>query len=903
MTDQPSQQALEIFLHAIELSDPERSKYVKEACTGSQQLLDEVNELLASEQASGDFFNALEGDISNTQLNEIEEHCFRDFQVGPYQIKNIIKQGGMGSIFLARRADGEFEREVIIKMMPIDLNFDQNKEMFAHEKEILASLIHPNIVQLYDSGITQSGQSYFVMELVNGTDIVTYCNQHQLTVPERLQLFKQVLNAIQYAHQRLVIHGDIKPSNIMVNTEGTVKLLDFGIARMMHQHHEKIKGFSIDYKTPEHDKDEKIITSSDIHQLGQLLLALLVQLPPNQIKTQPLQWPVLSDQWTSLSNNHQKLEQLTRNTSTRARQLKRIFNSDIEHILSMALQPEPTERYQTTQAFTDDLIKYENGYCVEARQPSLTYRMITYTRRHKILLFFAASIAVMLGVFAYLTDQHNRALSAERDKAVTVKELLVEVFNVASPNKRPGQELTATEVLNVGLQEVRKTFTSPTEVEADLLEEIAHTYQNLGDFTTAQQVLEDAHSIRMSIENQEPAKIAKVLMMLGENQRLMAKHKEAESWLRQSLDLYQANATDNQEGVASVMSKLGRIKMLQGAFAEAEELGIQATQLHRQLYGKNHILYAQSLNDLSAVYFRQGKYAQVEKILLDTKKIRESLWGDKPSPILDSDYATNINNLGLANYLQGNLERGEQFFLQAIDLRDRIFTSAHPEQAQSLTNLGLLLNDAGRPDEALPYLQQALEVRQLTLEPGHMRIIDARNNLAMVFHENAEFSEAINIYQDISDSISATGGNTSVQTASIYTNMANTLLELNRFQQAHDLFQKSLEIRQQTLPEGHLYLSYSYLGLGRAKVALGDLNSGSTLIQQALDIRQQKLPDSHWLLAETNYAKAMVLFIQNQPDQALTQQACKTLEKKKGKASFQTKKCHKLLNDIKRKTQ
>ena len=899
MTDQPSQQALEIFLQAIELDDSKRFEYIKESCAGSQGLIDEVKQLLETEQASGDFFKALEGAISNSQLNEIEEHCFRDFHVGPYQIKNVIKQGGMGSIFLAQRADGEFEREVIIKMMPIDLNFDKNKEMFAHEKEILASLIHPNIVQLYDSGITQSGQSYFVMELVNGTHIVDYCNERKLSCEERIELFLQVLKAIQFAHQHLVIHGDIKPSNIMVNEDGEVKLLDFGIARMMHQHHAEIKGYSIDYKTPEHEQGKKVITSTDIHQLGQLLFELLTQTPPNMVNKSGFQWPSLSQFLHQASAQKSKLiNRISDKTQTSNRRLKKLFKSDFQTVVAKALEPIPTDRYQTAQSFTDDLLNYQQGYCVNARQSSVAYRFNTYIKRHKLLVFFTVVMALLLGAFAFMTKLHNQALSIERDKAVTVKDLLVDVFNVADPAMVPGKELSATEVLDIGLERVRESFATPTEVEADLLEEIAQTYQNLGNYTTAQKVLEDAHKIRTGLSNQNPTAVAKGMLLLGENERLMAHHEQAENWLNKALEMFQTNSNANQSHIASTKSKLGRVKMLQGHFDEAERLGTEATQLHQQLYGKYHISTAQSMNDLTAVYFRQGKYAQVEEILLDTKQIREHLWGDQPIPILDKDYATNINNLGLANYLLGNLERGEQYFLQAIELRNQIFTSAHPEQAQSLTNLGLLLNDAGRPNEALPYLQQALEIRQLTLEPGHMRINDAWNNLAMVYHENAEFSKAITIYQDISDPIIAARGVDHPQTASVYTNMANTLLELNEFQQAHDMLQKSLEIRQKTLPADHLYLSYSYLGLGRTKVALGELDTGRQLIQQALDIRQQKLPPDHWLLGETNYALSMVKFIQNQPDEPLTRQACDTLHNKKGSANFLTKKCMILLQKI-----
>lgn len=896
MNQPPNSQTHDLFLQALELSPDEQSTFIDQIHQSDPELAHEVRDLLATAQASEDYFTGLEDSISVAQLNEIEDHCFRDFQVGQYQIQNIIKQGGMGSIFLARRADGEFKREVIIKMMPIDLHLDHNRALFAHEKEILASLVHPNIVQLYDSGVTASGQSYFVMELVNGQHLVTYAQQQRLTIDARLALFQDVLKAIQYAHQHLVIHGDIKPSNILVSETGQVKLLDFGIARIMHQHKDEIKGYSIDYQTPEHELKQKIITSTDIHQLGQLLFELLTLSAPNQVSKNDHQWPMLTDHWRSLTATQQQA--VAKQCQATVGALQRRFNTDLQWVVAKALKPLPADRYQTAAAMADDLQKYAAGYCVTARQASIPYRLGSYAKRHKWLMLFTFTVTAMLAVLTFMTNRHNQALSAERDKAVTVKDLLVDVFQVADPNRLPGQELTASEVLDIGLERIRSTFTEPSAVEADLLEEIAQTYQNLGNYRQAQSVLEDAHQIRSQLPDYDAIAVAKGMLLLGENERLLAHFEQAEEWLLQAQAIFQQHADDFGAELAATQSKLSRVKMLQGDLAAAEQLGLQATQLHRIIHGAGHIRYAESLNDLTAVYFRQGKYDQVKSLLSQTKTIRENAWGDRPGPILDNDYATNINNLGLANYLQGDLTLGEQYFRQAIDLRQRIFTAPHPDQAQSLTNLGLLLNDAGRPDEALPYLQQALEVRQLTLEPGHLRINDAWNNLAMVHHENSEFAAALAIYQNIKQSVIAARGIDHPQTASVFTNMANTLLELNEFQQAHDYLEQSLQIRQKLLPEGHLYLSYSYLGLGRAKVALGALAEGRELIKQALIIRQAKLPAGHWLLGEVMYAQAMVQFIEQQADPTLAQQACDILQEKKGLTNFLTQKCLTLLQKI-----
>ncbi len=893
------QQAQQIFLQALELEATDKEQYINQACHGQPELLAAVKALIQAEQQSQQFFQQLAGSFQQTHLNEIEDHCFRDFQVGQYQILHILKQGGMGSIFLARRANGEFERGVVIKMMPIGMNFNQNQVRFAHEKEILASLIHPNIVQLYDSGITNNGQPYFVMELFNGQDIVSHCNDRQLNIPQRIALFHQILKAVQYAHQHLVIHGDIKPSNILVNENSEIKLLDFGIARLMHQDRQSPSAYSIDYQTPEHANNQNITTTTDIHQLGQLLFELLGGSSPRNVKQADFAFPLLKDHLVnSVTHNRDAVSRHAANTSSQPKQLFNQLGSDLQLIVAKALKPKISDRYQTVQAFEDDLKKYASHHCITARPHTVGYRFQSYVRRHKLVFSFLSVLILMLLGLITITSMHNHRLSVERDKALTIKSLLVDVFNVADPSIAPGKELTATEVLDIGLSRVRARFPTPTATEADLLEEIATTYQNLGQYNKAQNILDDAHSIRSGLADYDAIAVAKGMMLLGENQRLLSNHDEAESWLNQALTVFKQSPDKHLAEIASVKNKLSRVKVLKGELDAAEKIALEAIAVQRKLYGENHLLYAQGLNDLSSVYFRQGKYQQVETILLETKKIREKLWLEKPLPILDKDYATNINNIGLAYYLQGKLTEGEVYFRQANELRNQIFSKPHPEQAQSLTNLGLLLNDAGKPDQALPYLQKALEIRSVTLDKDHMRVIDAWNNLAMVYHENAQFSQADEIYQRISARIVESRGIDHPQTASVYTNMANTLLALNQFEAAHDYLQASLNSRLKTLPEDHLYLSYSHIGLGRAKIALGQIKTGQEHISQGLQIRQQKLPADHWLLGEALYAHAMAQFVQGNDARETAQRACQILNDKKGENNFLTQKCFTLLTKI-----
>lgn len=893
MNDVDLNRAYAIFLKAAELEGDAVEKWVNEACGEDNKLQQKVQDLIVASKASSEFLDGMMDDTHAFQLNEIEDHCYRDRQFGPYQVISILKQGGMGSVFLARRADGEFSRRVIIKMIQMGMNFSQNQALFTHEKKILASLNHPNIVQLYDSGETEEGQSWFAMEWVNGTDISSYCATHKLNLSQRLNLFMDILAAVQFAHQHLVIHGDIKPGNILVNEDGQVKLLDFGIARLLRSDQAGLPAHSVSYLTPEQSgNNSNITTATDIHQLGQLLFELTTFLKPAAARNENFQFPGLP-QVLQIHRKHGSLNHLSESTETSLSAIRRIYHGDLQHIVAKALHPDPQMRYPTVQALADDLLASSQHQLITARPLTLWYRAQKYLRRHLLGVAIGGMLILMSMGYALINAKHSKTLATERDKAIAVKNLLIEVFTAADPSVAPGRELTATEVLDRGLVKVMEQHHAPSPEIADLLQSMAITYQNLGQYSKAQSVLLEALEMRRLVQAHEPLVLAEAMTLMGENQRLMSDHTAAENWFNQSLELLEVSP--NPVARALILSKLSRVKMLQGELQEAEQLGLEATTQIRTSYGTEHIQYAETLNDLSSVYFRLGKYQEVEKILLETKSIRESLHEPQRGPLLDHDYATNINNLGLAAYLQGHLEKGEAYFRQAIELRNQIYNEPHPEQAQSLTNLGLLLNDAGQPQQAMPFLQQALDIRVNTLESGHMLIHDAYNNLAMSHHESGQFQQAIDAYLMVLPAVEELRGHSHPQTVAIYTNLANSLLELGRWSEAREYFQKSLDARLTTLPEGHLYLSYSYVGLGQALAAAGETEQAMERLNKGLAIRVNALPKDHWLVGEAQLA---LMTLQAQTGKLATNAinpVCEVLQSRKGEQHHLTHRCFQLL--------
>jgi len=280
----------EVLDHAISLPAGKRNEYLDKTCAGDPALRTEVDSLLRShEQAGDEFLNSPVVDLKSFAAEAEGKPSFIDRKIGVYKIIAQIGHGGMGEVYRAIRVDGQYDKEVAIKLVRVGLDTPYMVERFRHERQILASLDHPNIARLYDGGTTEDGLPYLVMELIEGTPIDQYCDEHDLSVTDRLQLFTQVCAAVQYAHQHLVIHRDIKPNNILVTEDRVPKLLDFGIAKIVDPsggaETTLVRPMTPEYASPEQIRGEPITTATDVYSLGVVLYRLLTGKSPYPANT------------------------------------------------------------------------------------------------------------------------------------------------------------------------------------------------------------------------------------------------------------------------------------------------------------------------------------------------------------------------------------------------------------------------------------------------------------------------------------------------------------------------------------------------------------------------------------------------------------------------------------------
>ncbi len=404
-----------IVADALEVPPDERSAFLLGACEGDATLRAGAESILAQ---SGDRVESFADDLTST-LSAAAHGSHRGARLGSYEIIREIGRGGMGAVYLARRADAAFEKEVAIKLLKRGTDTDEVLRRFQSERQILARLEHPNIARLLDAGTTDDGLPYFVMEYIVGAWVTDYCAAQNLSIPARLDLFLKICGAVQFAHQNLVVHRDLKPANILITAEGEPKLLDFGIAKLLasddsglHPTIEDRQRLTPGYASPEQVRGEAITTASDVYSLGALLFHLLTGQSAHPFAT-------TTPTPTELARVIIESEPPRASKVASGPELRRELTGDLDTILATALQKQPERRYSGVPALADDLQRYLDGRPIKARPATFGYRASKFVRRNRIAVASATVvlIAALAGLAAYVAQVRRGAFHAQQEAA------------------------------------------------------------------------------------------------------------------------------------------------------------------------------------------------------------------------------------------------------------------------------------------------------------------------------------------------------------------------------------------------------------------------------------------------------------------------------------------------------
>jgi len=461
-----------LFEAALDRSPDERAQFIADACGDDDQLRTAVESLVADSAASNHYWrdavDPLMARARTKLVSELEgqEGLDDPERVGPYRLLERIGRGGMGTVYLAERADGEFEHRVAVKLLRRGLDTDDVVRRFRAERQILASLDHANIARLLDGGSTGDGRPFVVMEHADGTPITEYCDNRRLSIPERLALFEVVLRAVRHAHSHLVIHRDLKPSNILVTERGDVKLLDFGIAKLLDDSEggaseltrTGVHLMTPGYASPEQLTGAPVTIASDVFQLGLLLYELLTgvrpfgdsETAPQEFERRTLDTPVERpsrriarlERGKSAASESPDPAELAERRGTVPGRLRRLLSGDLDDITEMALRKEADQRYASIGQFLDDLARYRNGDPVVASAGALRYRTSKFVGRNRWGVAAAAVLLLVVAGYVVTLNVQSRRIAAERDRAEAearraeqVTAFMTSVFSGANPEE------------------------------------------------------------------------------------------------------------------------------------------------------------------------------------------------------------------------------------------------------------------------------------------------------------------------------------------------------------------------------------------------------------------------------------------------------------------------------------
>ena len=785
---------------------------------------------------------------------ETELKSWKGRRLGPYQLLELIGSGGMGEVYLAERIDHEFEQQVAIKVvrnspLPMDVH-----ARLRTERQILANLQHPYIARLLDGGSADDGTPYLVMEYIEGMPINLYCDRQRLNLEQRLELFCKVCAAVQCAHQNLIVHRDLKASNILVTNNGEPRLLDFGIAKLLD-----VKAGFInseltqqDYRvmtpahaSPEQVRGEVITTASDIYVLGLLLYELLCgrrafTVPPNcrlqdveQLICQQTPPAPSTMLLRSAATTPQLADDLAFSRSTSLRQLRKTLQGDLDNIVMMALRKEPQRRYATASQFAEDVQHWLTQQPVIASKDSWRYRTSKFVKRHRLSVAASVSAILMLTSFSIITYMQARAIAqqrdaatAERNRAEQVSSFLVDLFELSDPARNRGDELKARELLDVGARRVDNELQSQPATRAMLLSTIGRVYGSLGLYEEAGSALEKSLQLRQQLYGEQHTDVADSLTALSETHIAQGRLDDAERELQQALIMQRTLHGEDAVEQAVALRLLGKVALERGNFKAAEQQFKQAMQLYDRNNMSDSIDNATAMSELGKALADQYQEAAAEPWLRSALNIgMQKLGTDHPL------VAEQMGRLADALEGQGKYTEAASWFRMALDNKRRVLGAEHPETVDTLENYGNFLRRNGSYAQAQAILTEALQTNRKLYGEQHEYVGYDRVNIGLLYYDQgdylnaeAEFRAALSIY-------AGSIGEDNVLVAGAQIGLARTLTRLGKPQQAEPLLHSAIKIASNALGENNAITDTARAALGIALLASNKPAEARALLQ------------------------------------------------------------------------
>ncbi|HET6149644.1 MAG TPA: serine/threonine-protein kinase [Polyangia bacterium] len=740
--------------------------------------------------------------------------------IGPYHLTALLGEGGMGVVYRAERAD--VGSVVAVKILRDAWLSPARRERFARERRLLAQLRHPAIAQLHDAGALPDGTPWLAMEYVEGVPITEHCRAAAAPVAARLTLFRQVCEAVQHAHQNLVIHRDLKPSNILVTGEGRVKLLDFGISKRI-EGPERARGetrtglrlMTPAYAAPEQLRGQGGAVASDVYSLGVVLYELLAGRLPFD----------LGDRTPAEAQRIIFDEEAIRPSLRAARDgapgggavafVPRAEWADLDVLTLTAMHKDPARRYRTVEALIRDVDHLLAGEPLEARPDDVGYRAGKFVRRNRGALAGAglavAAIAALVVFYTVRVTRARNAALAEATRTQRIQRFMVSLFEGGGDGAAgPVDGLRAVTLVDRGVQEARSLAAEPV-VQADLYATLGSVYQKLGNFAQADTLLGMALDQRRALFGAEDVQVGRSLVDLASLRTEQARYDDAERLARDGLDTLRRRLPPGDVAVARATVAFGRVLEERGAYDRAIPVLDEAVRLHTAA-GREDTDLSASVTELANTHFYAGHYPISESLNQRALALDRRLHGER-HPTVSSD----LINLGAIQFELGQYGAAERLYREGLAITIAWYGDDHFQTAADLTMLGRALNMLDRSDEAIQMLQRALAIRERVFGADHPSVASTVNEIGGIALAQKRFDDAERAFQRMVEIYRVVHhGDNHYLVGIALANLASVYLAREQYDAAAPIFRRAIAVYAKTLSADHVNVGIARIKLGRA---------------------------------------------------------------------------------------
>jgi tetratricopeptide (TPR) repeat protein len=899
------QKVEQLYHSALEQAVNARAAFIEQACAGDDSLRREVESLLSQTEGEESFMEEPAMDVAAKDLASSFRPGGRSWpaSIGRYRIIRLLGEGGMGTVYEAEQE--EPRRIVALKVIKLGLATPERLRRFRRESQALARLQHPGIAQIYESNTADTGfgpQPYFAMEFIRGLPLKQYAEIHQLSTRQKLVLMAKVCDAVHHAHQRGLIHRDLKPGNILVDETGQPKILDFGVARIIQADAKEgreqlslqtdlgqLVG-TLEYMSPEQVLGDplEVDIRSDVYALGVMLYEILSGRLPYEVNLRQLPEAV-----------HAIREEEPASLSS----INRQYRGDIETLLKKALEKDKARRYASAADLGADLQRHLNDQPIAARPPSAGYQLRKFAKRHRALMAGVAAVfLVLLAGIAVSTsqairagrerqtalrerdrataaertarqaqdeaiDDRNRAVSAEasalqeRNRAVMEKQraddetatakavsdfLQNDLLSQASarvqsgPKTKPDPDIKVRSVLDRAAGRIQGKFDGQPIVEASIRHTIGQAYFDLGVYPEAQRQWELAVRLRRQALGPDHPDTLTSMNDLADAYRMQSVFAQAEPLLSKVVEARRRVLGDDNPDSLNSMHELAVLYLDEEKYAQAELLLARTLEVQRRVLGPDHADTLAGLHDLATAYETEGKFGQAEPLETRALEARRRVLGEEHPQTIRS-----MNELGTIYRREGKYAQAESIMKEAVEVQHRVLGEEHSDTLTSMNNLAVVYSNERNDEKAEALYGRVLEIRRRVLGNQHANTLNSMNNLAVLYRNEGKFAQAEKLLSEAVDIERRVFGEERPATLHILDNLGSVYRSEGKYEQAEAALTRAVNAQRRILGESHPDTLRTMHDSGLLYRAEGKYAQAEQLLTQVLETRRRSLGPEH----------------------------------------------------------